>query len=77
MNFELEERAACKFILVTYLRVNAKKILSSYHHNMRVTLLRLAESVSARPLNLREASAALYPPIPYAQNQFAKDLAQA
>ncbi|KIK05882.1 hypothetical protein K443DRAFT_674722 [Laccaria amethystina LaAM-08-1] len=31
---------------------------------MRVTLLRLAESVSTRPLNLREASAALYPPIP-------------
>ncbi|EDR03989.1 uncharacterized protein LACBIDRAFT_185737 [Laccaria bicolor S238N-H82] len=31
---------------------------------MRVTLLRLAESVSTRLLNLREAGASLYPPIP-------------
>ena len=29
-------------------------------------MLRLAESVSKTPLNLQEASAALYPPIPYA-----------
>ena len=33
---------------------------------MRSTMLRLAESVSKTPLNLQEASAALYPPIPYA-----------
>ncbi|KAF9007514.1 hypothetical protein BDQ17DRAFT_1388992 [Cyathus striatus] len=31
---------------------------------MRASLLRLAESVSSRPLNLQEASATLYPPIP-------------
>ncbi|KAH9838470.1 ACN9-domain-containing protein [Rhodofomes roseus] len=31
---------------------------------MRTTLLRLAESVSSRPLNLRETSAALLPPTP-------------
>ncbi|ESK95902.1 acetate non-utilizing protein 9 [Moniliophthora roreri MCA 2997] len=31
---------------------------------MRYTLLRLAESVSTKPLNLREASATLLPPIP-------------
>jgi len=31
---------------------------------MRSTMLRLAESVSKTPLNLKEASAALYPPIP-------------
>ena len=33
---------------------------------MRSTMLRLADSVSKTPLNLQEASAALYPPIPYA-----------
>ena len=33
---------------------------------MRSTMLKLAESVSKTPLNLKEASAALYPPIPYA-----------
>jgi hypothetical protein len=32
---------------------------------MRPTLTRLAESVTARPLNLKAASASLYPPIPY------------
>jgi len=31
---------------------------------MRPTLTRLAESVTARPLNLKAASASLYPPIP-------------
>ncbi|KAF9048807.1 ACN9-domain-containing protein [Panaeolus papilionaceus] len=31
---------------------------------MRSSLIRLAESVSKAPLNLREASATLYPPIP-------------
>lgn len=31
---------------------------------MRATLLRLAESVTTRPLNLRAASATLLPPIP-------------
>ncbi|TFK35598.1 hypothetical protein BDQ12DRAFT_611577 [Crucibulum laeve] len=31
---------------------------------MRASFLRLAESVSTKPLNLREASATLYPPIP-------------
>ncbi|KAF8526205.1 hypothetical protein BU17DRAFT_82971 [Hysterangium stoloniferum] len=31
---------------------------------MRPTLMRLAGSVSTRPLNLREASSQLYPPIP-------------
>ncbi len=33
---------------------------------MHTTLTRLAENISKRPLNLREASAALFPPIPYA-----------
>ena len=32
---------------------------------LRRTLVRLAESVSARPLNLQQASAALLPPVPY------------
>lgn len=32
---------------------------------MRATLIRLAESVTTKPLNLREASATLLPPIPY------------
>ncbi|KAJ7284436.1 hypothetical protein C8J57DRAFT_692833 [Mycena rebaudengoi] len=32
---------------------------------MRVSVFRLAESVSTKPLNLREASAALLPPKPY------------
>ena len=31
----------------------------------RVTAVRFAESVSKHPLNLREASAALLPPLPY------------
>ncbi|PFH48469.1 hypothetical protein AMATHDRAFT_149821 [Amanita thiersii Skay4041] len=31
---------------------------------MRVTLRRLAESISSRPFNVREASASLYPPVP-------------
>ncbi len=31
----------------------------------RATIVRLAESVSTQPLNLREASAALLPPLPY------------
>ncbi|KAF5379718.1 hypothetical protein D9615_005719 [Tricholomella constricta] len=31
---------------------------------MRVSLLRLAESVTSKPLNLQEASATLFPPIP-------------
>ena len=35
---------------------------------MRSTILRLAESVSKAPLNLQEASASLYPPIPYAMS---------
>ncbi|KAG5644641.1 hypothetical protein DXG03_008023 [Asterophora parasitica] len=34
---------------------------------MRGSLIRLAESVTAKPLNLREASATLFPPIPYAR----------
>ncbi len=33
---------------------------------MHTTLARLAENISKRPLNLREATAALLPPIPYA-----------
>ena len=35
---------------------------------LRRTLVRLAESVSARPLNLQQASAALLPPVPYVKN---------
>ncbi|KDQ57230.1 hypothetical protein JAAARDRAFT_58694 [Jaapia argillacea MUCL 33604] len=31
---------------------------------MRATIIRLAESVTSRPLNLREAGASLLPPIP-------------
>ena len=31
----------------------------------RATGVRLAESISKQPLNLREASAALLPPLPY------------
>ena len=37
---------------------------------MRLTLLRLAESITAKPLNLREASATLLPPKPYASQSF-------
>jgi hypothetical protein len=33
---------------------------------MHPTLPRLAKNISNRPLNLREATAALLPPIPYA-----------
>ena len=33
---------------------------------LRATAVRLAESISTQPLNLREASAALLPPLPYA-----------
>ena len=32
---------------------------------MHTTLTRLAQNVSKRPLNLRDATAALLPPIPY------------
>lgn len=35
------------------------------HKMLRVTGVRLAESVSKIPLNLREASASLLPPLPY------------
>ncbi|RDB26363.1 Succinate dehydrogenase assembly factor 3, mitochondrial [Hypsizygus marmoreus] len=31
---------------------------------MRSSIIRLAESISSKPLNLREASATLFPPIP-------------
>lgn len=43
---------------------------SQIHHKMRASLLRLAESVSSKPLNLREASATLYPPIPWVSCSF-------
>lgn len=33
---------------------------------MRASLLRLAESATKKPLNLRDASATLLPPVPYA-----------
>ena len=33
---------------------------------MHTTLPRLAKNISKRPLNLRDATAALLPPIPYA-----------
>ncbi len=41
----------------------------------RVTAVRLAESVSKQPLNLREASAALLPPLPYVSITFGAERA--
>jgi hypothetical protein len=38
--------------------------LFRHQPNMRTTFSRLAESISKRPLNLREAGAELLPPIP-------------
>ena len=38
--------------------------VSPLFFNMRTTVCRLAESISKRPLNLRDACAALLPPIP-------------
>lgn len=40
---------------------------------MRRTLLRLAESVTAKPLNLREASSTLLPPKPYVRRSSITD----
>lgn len=43
---------------------------------MRTTISRLAESISKRPLNLREAGAVLLPPIPcvYTQHAYSSKL---
>ena len=41
---------------------------------MRTTISRLAESISKRPLNLKEAGAALLPPIPYVMQRAARIL---
>lgn len=41
---------------------------------MRTTINRLAESISKRPLNLKEASAALLPPIPCVMQRAARVL---